>query len=148
VSKNKGKKEMCVCVYIDGDHINWKRLMLCTSPESNQRDSYNFTYCSFFKSCWAYTKITIKYKLTRMKFVKQIARMRRRHFANLYFKDLKGNQTSESQAWVGKGQSTTTWRRMGKWMYGSIFFLTSALASQLHAPAALPPRKGPLVSIG
>jgi hypothetical protein len=47
--------------------------------------------------------------------------------------------------------STTQWRRMGEWMYRSIFswprhYLEAS--GQPHAPAALPPVKDPPVSIG
>jgi hypothetical protein len=46
---------------------------------------------------------------------------------------------------------TTPRRRTGEWMYSSTHSLTSVLMEvndQLHAPAALPPGKQPLVRIG
>jgi hypothetical protein len=47
--------------------------------------------------------------------------------------------------------STTPWRRMGEWMYRSTFSWHRhwlKVSRQLHAPAALSPRKKPPVPIG
>jgi hypothetical protein len=45
--------------------------------------------------------------------------------------------------------STKPWRRIGEWRYSSMHTITSALdgSGQLHASAALPPGKEPLVPV-
>jgi hypothetical protein len=50
-------------VYTVADHVNAERLMLCTSPKSNQRNSCKFSCYASFKSSWAYNTNIIKYHI-------------------------------------------------------------------------------------